>query len=46
MRDERRLSTTLHGHTLVLARLGWVAVVVVTVGLAAAGFVVGFIVQS
>jgi hypothetical protein len=42
VRDERRLSTTLHGRTLVLARLGWVAVVVVTVGLAAAGFVVGF----
>jgi hypothetical protein len=40
--DERRLSTTLHGRMLVLAQLGWVAVVVVTVGLAAAGFVVGF----
>jgi hypothetical protein len=40
--DERRLSATLHGRTLVLARLGWVAVVVVTVGLGAAGFVVGF----
>jgi hypothetical protein len=40
--DERRLNTTLHGRMLVLAQLGWVAVVVVTVGLAAAGFVVGF----
>jgi hypothetical protein len=40
--DERRLSATLHGRTLVLARLGWLAVVVVTVGLGAVGFVVGF----
>jgi hypothetical protein len=40
--DERRLSTTLGGRMLVLARLGWLAAVVVTLGLAAAGFVVGF----
>jgi hypothetical protein len=40
--DEPRLSPALHGRMLVLARLGCVAVFVVTVGLAAVGFVLSF----
>jgi hypothetical protein len=40
--DDLGLSTRLHGRVLVMARVGWVALALVTLTQAAAGFVVGF----
>ena len=42
MSDERAPSTALHGRLLAGARVSWLVVTGLSLGLAAAGFVVGF----